>query len=48
MAATLLDVFRSFASFADRLSDGSYLDNSRFAKLTRDCARACRPCALLG
>ena len=41
MAVTMLDVFKSFASFADRLSDGSYMDNSHFAKLTRDCGRAC-------
>jgi hypothetical protein len=40
MSATLQDVFRSFATFSDRLSDGSYMNNSSFAKLARDCGRA--------
>ena len=43
--ATLHDVFQTFASFGDRLSDGTYMDNTHFAKLTRDCGCALGPFA---
>lgn len=37
MDSPLYDVFCTFASFADRLSDGTLMDGNKFAKLCRDC-----------
>lgn len=39
-SSILLRIFHSFATFGDRLADGSSMDNSRFAKLTRDTGSA--------
>jgi len=37
-----VQIFESFASFGDRLSNGALMDSKNFAKVARDCKRACR------